>query len=340
MKIITKRIDDALIIPKSISDFMKNSTACVIDIETLGLNRKFHQIVLIGYLYEENNELVIKQLFAEKPDDEKDLLKIFIEDMSMFDTFITYNGNAFDIPFILARLNEQALSWSLDGCIHMDLLLYIRKYQEYLKLDNYKLKTVEELLGINRSDTISGKESVELYKSYTKSKAPELEEKILLHNYEDIYYLSKVFNVFDHLPLKDHSFTSKITITNYIDTPEFFYNPYDFNITDSKLRFSGRTTKLLSLKEALHYHPCFHFKWLPAKGVFEFELSLLTGKLPTKRKYYYVDLNELFIEVEAFKLSLEDASCIHQNFLIVDCQLPGSLIAIIELKKQLLQKLL
>jgi len=304
MKIITKRIDDALIIPKSISDFMTISRACVIDIETLGLNRKFHQIILIGYLFEENNELVIKQLFAEKPGDEGALLKTFIEDMGMFDTFITYNGAAFDIPFILARLKEHVLTWCIDGCIHMDLLLYIRKYQEYLKLDNYRLKTVEGLLGIIRSDTISGRESVKLYKSYTKSKTPELEEKILLHNYEDIYYLSKLFNVFEHLPLKDYSFVSKISSSSSIGDLEFFYNPYDFSISEGKLRFSGRTKRLPALKEELHYNPCFYFKWTPAKGIFEFQLTLLTGKLPSKRKYNYVDLHELSIEAEAFKLLL------------------------------------
>ena len=339
MKIITKIIDGKIAIPKSISHFIGKSNYCVIDIETMGLNRKFHQVILIGYLYEVNNQIIIKQLFAEKPDEEPALLKTFLEDIKNFDTYITYNGNSFDIPFLASRMMDLSLSWSHEGSHHMDLLIYIRKYQEYLKLENYKLKTVEKLIGIDRQDTISGKDSVELYKQYVKSKSPQLEEKILLHNYEDIYYLSKLLSVFNHLPLADYYFTSSIQLKD-IKSLDFFYNPYNFSIIDNKLKFTGKTEKLEILQEEIHYHPNFSFKWIPSLGIFEFELSLMTGKLSTKKKYYYIDLCDFPLDVDFYRSVLSDTSILHQNYLIIDCQFPASVLAILQLKKQLLQALL
>ncbi len=340
MKVITKEFNEDLFIPKSVFDILCNSNFCCIDIETLGLSRKFHKIILIGYLYRAGDQLIIKQLLAENSLEERDILQLFLKDIQQFDTYITYNGNAFDIPFIQARMLEHSLSWDIQESLHMDLLTYIRRYQEFLGLDNYRLKTVEGLLGINRKDTISGKDSIELYKEYVNTRASELEEKILLHNLEDIYYLSKLLKIFDFLPLMAHSFISRLHIEKSPEPLEFYYNPYDFSIVEGKLRFRGRATRLKLLQEELHYHSNYSFKWKPSAGVFEFELSLLMGKLATKEKYYYVDINDFPIEGPDFVSALADKSIIHQHFLIIDCRHPASILAVIELKKQLLINIL
>ncbi len=336
MKVITKQFDEELYIPKSVFDILQHSDFCLIDIETLGLSRKFHKIILIGYLFRIGDQLIIKQLLAENPHEERDILQLFVQDMKKFNTFITYNGNAFDIPFLQARILQHSLSWDIQDALHMDLLIYIRRYQEHLKLENYRLKTVEGLLGITREDTISGKDSIELYKAYVKTRAPELEEKILLHNLEDIYYLSKLLRIFDFLPFVAHSFISRLHIEKKFESLEFYYNPYDFCISQGKLNFRGRSTTFKLFQEELHYHSNYCFKWKPSVGTFEFELTLLTGKLPSKEKYYYIDIDDFPIEASALVSTLPDKSILHQHYLIIDCKHPGSLLAIIELKRQLL----
>ena len=68
----------------------------------------------------------------------------------------------------------------------IDILKIIKPFKEKLSLPDFKLKTIEKYLGIYREDTISGKESVQLYNEYVSSNCNKLKDKILLHNYEDI----------------------------------------------------------------------------------------------------------------------------------------------------------
>ena len=82
---------------------------------------------------------------------------------------------------------------------NIDILKLIKPFKEKLSLSDCKLKTIEKYLGIYREDTISGKESVDLYKDYTLNQDINLKEKILLHNYEDIYYLGVIFKIKDIL---------------------------------------------------------------------------------------------------------------------------------------------
>jgi Predicted exonuclease len=69
----------------------------------------------------------------------------------------------------------------------------------YLNLDNYKLKTIEKFLGIDRTDTYTGLECIEFYKEYLITKSDELLDKILKHNYQDIYYLPQILQIYDLL---------------------------------------------------------------------------------------------------------------------------------------------
>ena len=134
----------------------------VFDIETTGLNSNYCKVILIGILFNQDNKTVIKQYFANTEDDEKELLLSFIND-------------------------------------DIDILKLIRPFKEKLSLSDCKLKTIEKYLGIYREDTISGKESIDLYKEYSVSQDIDLKEKILLHNYEDIYYLGIIFKIKDIL---------------------------------------------------------------------------------------------------------------------------------------------
>lgn len=220
MEIITKTLDNFINIP---------SNSFVFDIETTGLSPKFCKVILIGVLFNKNNKTIIKQYFAQTEDDEKDLLLAFINDINAFDTHITFNGLAFDIPFLNSRFNKYNINFELNKNDDIDILNIVRPFKGLLSLSDCKLKTIEKYIGISREDTISGKESVKLYKEFVSSKSNDLKNKILLHNYEDIYYLGYLYKIKDLLEEKLKPIV--------IDNKGLFLKliPLSFKISNSKL---------------------------------------------------------------------------------------------------------
>lgn len=220
MEIITKTLDNFINIP---------SNSFVFDIETTGLSPKFCKVILIGVLFNKDNKTIIKQYFAQTEDDEKNLLLAFINDINVFDTHITFNGLAFDIPFLNSRFNKYNINFELNKNDDIDILNIVRPFKGLLSLSDCKLKTIEKYIGISREDTISGKESVKLYKEFVSSKSNDLKNKILLHNYEDIYYLGYLYKIKDLLEEK----LKPIVINN----KDLFLKliPLSFKISNSKL---------------------------------------------------------------------------------------------------------
>lgn len=213
MEVITKTIDNLIDIPKN---------HFVFDIETTGLSPKYCKVILIEILYNLNNKTIIKQYFAESEEEEKDLLLKFINDIKTFDHHITFNGVSFDIPFLNSRFNSNDIDFSIDKCDDIDILRIVKPFKEKLSLSDCKLKTIEKYMGIKREDTISGKESVELYKNFVISKDISLKEKILLHNYEDIYYLGKIYNIkniidenLDYIDININNLNYKVLLSKY-----------------------------------------------------------------------------------------------------------------------------
>lgn len=168
---------------------------CFLDIETDGLNSYSNNIILIGiYIFKKNEQKLI-QLFAEKKSYEREILKDTLKYLKDVDTIFTYNGNTFDIPFIKTKLKKYGLSFDFDILNNIDLLSLVRKHKNILNLENCKLKTVEKTLGIEREDTISGEESIILYKQYVETLNPAYKKTILKHNYDDIYYLPNILSI-------------------------------------------------------------------------------------------------------------------------------------------------
>ena len=157
---------------------------------------------MIGILFNKDNKTIIKQFFANSEDYEKELLLNFINFIKDYKNHITFNGLTFDIPFLNSRLKKYNINFSLSKNDDIDILKVIRPFKENLSLSDCKLKTIEKYLGIYREDTISGKESVNLYKEYSATQEDSLKDKILLHNYEDVYYLGKIFKIKDILKEK------------------------------------------------------------------------------------------------------------------------------------------
>lgn len=223
MQVITKTLDNLIDIPKN---------HFVFDIETTGLSHKYCKVILIGILYNFENTTIIKQYFATSEEEEKELLICFIKDIKNFDYHITFNGISFDIPFLNSRFKTNGIDYHMDKSQDIDILRLIKPYKEKLALSDCKLKTIEKYIGIQRDDSISGKDSVRLYKEFILNKDELIKSKILLHNYEDIYYLGKIFKIKEILHNK----------LDYIDIL-ICQNPYEILLNKYTIR-----KKILSLK--------------------------------------------------------------------------------------------
>ena len=165
------------------------------DIETTGFDKEQDKVVLISFgSFTEDNSFRIKQYFAEGLEDESELLKAFKEDIKEYKIWCSYNGMAFDEPFIKRRMEICGVSFE-EPKQHIDLYRLIRPYYKQLGLERCNLKTVEKYIGIEREDKIDGGMSVQLYFRFLTCKDVELKEIMMLHNYEDVLNLPKIFEL-------------------------------------------------------------------------------------------------------------------------------------------------
>jgi hypothetical protein len=86
------------------------------------------------------------------------------------------------------------LPYNFDLYLVLNTHSYLRKF-----LPNLKQKTIENFMGFwaDRADKISGRQSIDLYYSYLKSKDLKTREIILLHNKDDVIQLSKLLPVIE-----------------------------------------------------------------------------------------------------------------------------------------------
>ena len=203
MKIIEKKLD---IKPAYHFKDIKHENIVFFDIETTGLSADTSVLYLIGIVYYEENEWKFVQYFANDSEDEAKMIKAFFEVMSNRRYLVSFNGNGFDIPYMKKKIKQLKLDYSFSNIESIDLYKICRKYKDILQLDNCKLKTIEEYLGIYREDKYTGKDLIKVYKEYIKmysleritnniDKSNELLEDLLLHNEEDIVDLLAVTKI-------------------------------------------------------------------------------------------------------------------------------------------------
>lgn len=233
MQTITKNLDIEIDIKKISKDIDINKVV-FFDIETTGLSAFKEQIYLIGVIYYDTT-WKFTQFFSETglPEDEKKLLENFFELSSSKDTFISFNGDSFDIRFILKRAEILKIENNFSEITSIDLYKFIKKYKSTLGLENCKLKTVEKFLGIHREDKFTGGELISFYIDYTIRPDENLKKIILLHNEEDLYGLVNITDIID--------------IINYINILKLTkFEMFDLNIDYNKqnLNFKIKIDKI------------------------------------------------------------------------------------------------
>ena len=166
-----------------------NEGTLLFDIETTGLSAKNSSIYCIGYAFYREGELKLAQLFAEAPEEEKQLLSAFLELLSGFHTLLSYNGRTFDVRYLQEKCKSYGLDPALLDMPHLDLYRLYTPYKKLLGTKDMKQKSLEQRLDTDRKDLYGGGELIQIYQEYVKHPEEEKEEILLLHNREDVYGL-------------------------------------------------------------------------------------------------------------------------------------------------------
>lgn len=210
MRIIEEPLGGSFFSSPILAEYLQDMRIVVADIETTGLSPKSCAVVLGGAVIPEGTERRAIQFFADTPEDEKELLQRYVDLLTQYDVVVTYNGNRFDLPFLIQRMKRHGLDPAGLEAMHSLDLYRILRYHSHLPkiLPNLKQKTVEVFLGDadSRTDEIDGARSVELYFEYMRSRGQQREQllgEILLHNRDDIVRLSAMLRILRTLDIHE-----------------------------------------------------------------------------------------------------------------------------------------
>jgi uncharacterized protein YprB with RNaseH-like and TPR domain len=159
------------------------AAAALIDTETAGFHGR--PLFLIGLLRYENDDLFLTQHFACNYAQEVGLLEQFASLLPEVKLLVSFNGKAFDWPFVRDRMVYHRLRCeaSFD---HLDLLHPSRRrWRE--RLPNCKLQTLERYLcGRWRSGDIPSEEIPQRYHDFVRRQDARLIAPIFHHNRMDL----------------------------------------------------------------------------------------------------------------------------------------------------------
>jgi uncharacterized protein len=207
-----KEYNDLLDIQENVFDTYNMMDIAYFDIETTGFDKDQDSLILISLgSFMDHNNFSIKQYFAEALEDEKEVLINFGIDLKKYNKWCSYNGIAFDEPFIKRRMEKYNV-YSESPNQHIDLYRLVRPYYKQLGMERCNLKSVERHIGIQREDKIDGGISVDLYKEFLITSEQALKETIMLHNYEDVLNLPKIHE-FIYKVENNHNLTREDGIT-------------------------------------------------------------------------------------------------------------------------------
>ncbi|NLY66044.1 MAG: ribonuclease H-like domain-containing protein [Tissierellia bacterium] len=267
---------------------------CFLDIETTGLSKENNLIYLIGLIHynKENSSWNLVQYFADSKNEEKNILKEFNCLINNFELLITYNGLSFDIPFIDHRLNKNGLKSNLKKLKNFDIYRRIKKESPYLELENLRLKTVEKSLGIFRDDKYTGKDCIKFYYEYLDSKDERLLERILKHNYDDLYYLVPVMKIFDIVE-------DAKTIPLILQNREVKIKIRDIDLKGDMFQICSESN--IKVKDIIYYTDEYNFQWIENKLKIRFESK--KGMITPTKECIFVNVSNW-----PFKKNLKDLS--------------------------------
>lgn len=187
--------------------YSQDLNIAVFDIETTGLDFSRDFIISASFCSEDGTEL--RQYFAEDTDSEYLLITKIMDEFNNLDAVISFNGRAFDLPFVAAKAKRYGLSEDFLNIWNLDIYTYLKKYWAAGRLlPSLSQKNVEHVLGLDalRIDKSSGKDCIALYKDFRRTGEQKYKDLILLHNGDDVKQLAKISSNLSFLPFHQIAF--------------------------------------------------------------------------------------------------------------------------------------
>lgn len=177
------------------------------DIETTGFSGDSSQLYLIGCLYYEGGQWLLRQYFADTQDSEPQILDSFFSFLSRFRTLIHFNGDGFDLPYLQKRCACLNRPWDFSQVRSVDIYRRIRPFRKLLGLSSLKQKAIEAFLGVSREDRYSGGELIQVYHRYLASRDRQLMDLLLLHNADDLRGMPSILPILNYPDLLEGDLT-------------------------------------------------------------------------------------------------------------------------------------
>lgn len=196
-----------------LSQYYNKEKLLFFDIETTGFIAKNSTLYLIGVLWYENETLNLRQWFNDDGKSEATLLEAFISFCKDFTHLVHFNGIGFDLPYLRQKADLLSLSFDLDQTMsQIDIYKEIRAYKKIFALDNLKQVSIERFLNLQREDTYTGKELINIYQRYVAKPNLEAEHLLLLHNHDDLLGMTNVSRILHYKNLFEHASIDNIQI--------------------------------------------------------------------------------------------------------------------------------
>jgi uncharacterized protein YprB with RNaseH-like and TPR domain len=174
-----------------VSSFHSPEDFVLLDIETLGLFSR--PIILIGIAQIDSGRIVFHQYLLRSIDEEPAALSAVKSHIGKKSAYLTFNGRAFDLPYIQERFFYYGLQGDLERA-HFDVLPYSRRAWGE-ESPNCRLVTLERFLfGEERFDDVPSALVPEFYETYMQTGNPGPLVPIVEHNRKDLETLARLFS--------------------------------------------------------------------------------------------------------------------------------------------------
>jgi hypothetical protein len=181
------------LLPDAAAALAQLAPATYFDTETTGLSTGAGTVVfLAGLGHAVGDRLVVRQLLLPDYPHEPALLRLVATELATRTRLVTYNGRAFDMPLLSARLTLNGLFSELASlpASHDDLLPVARRLFRRA-LGGARLADVEAgVLGVRRATDCPSSEVPARYFGYLRGGTPDLLAEVLDHNLQDIASLA------------------------------------------------------------------------------------------------------------------------------------------------------
>ena len=162
-----------------------------LDIETLGLFSR--PIILFGIGTIEQGSLTVRQyLLRDICEEAAALTETAVRCGSGRSALVTFNGKAFDLPYVQDRLAYYGLG-AITCIPHFDMLHFSRRRWKG-QFASCRLSMLESsILGVNRADDVPGQMVPEFYETYLRTQNCGPLIPIVDHNRQDVVSLARLF---------------------------------------------------------------------------------------------------------------------------------------------------